>query len=125
VKKHFWQVAWIFCSWVVGYFATVALGKGLSAIEAYSLITAWWLCAYVSSKLDISFVASVLGGGIYFVVFVIAALSGQDFFYRDIGGASIVGVLSVAVFQSIVFASPVLFNRLVSFGFVKIGKKTG
>lgn len=97
--------------------ATLALAKGLSAVEVYAWITAWWLCAYVSSKLDISFLASILGGGIYFIVFVVV-LSGQDFFYRYIGSASVFGVFGVfgvAVLQSMVFANPVLFNRLASF----------
>lgn len=115
MKKYFFGTVVTFGAWLLGYSVVWILGAGLSAVEAYALIVGWWLCAYVSSKLHVSLIVAVPVGAVYFVLFVVAALLGQDFFYKDIQGAGFVGTLTVAFLQAFVIVSPVIFDSIVSF----------
>lgn len=114
MKEYLFGIVVTFGAWLLGYSVVRILGTGLSAVEAYALIVGWWSCAYVSSKLQVSPVVVVPVGAVYFVLFVVAALLGQDFFYRDIQGVSFVGMLAVASLQTFVVVSPVIFDSIVS-----------
>ena len=120
MRTYFRGTISIFVSWLVGYFFIRTLGMGLSTVEAYALINGWWLCAYVASKFEISLIAVIPGGVIYFVAFIMAALSGQDFFYRDIQGVGLAGILAVAALQTLMFVSPIIFNSIVGFILTKL-----
>jgi hypothetical protein len=46
-------------SWTVGYFATLAIGEGMSSVSAYAVIVGWWLTAYVSSSFVLPVAAAI------------------------------------------------------------------
>lgn len=99
-------------SWIVGYWVTRFVGDGMSAVDAYALLVGWWFTAYVSSRFALSIAAAVLLSLGYWVLFVIAALVGQPWFYRDVLELTFPAMLWIGLLQAAVIGSPILFDRL-------------
>jgi len=119
MKKNMPGVVVIFLSWLVGYFVVRVLGSGLSAVEAYAIMSGWWLCAYASSKIGVSLASAAVGGVLYFVLFMMVALLGYGFLYRGIEGVGL-GVVFIAVLQALMFVSPVLFDGVAGYVLAKL-----
>lgn len=99
-------------SWIVGYWVTRLVGEGMSAVSAYALLVGWWLTAYVSSRLDLSIAAAILLSLGYWALFIVAALAGQPWFYRDVSTLAFPAILWIGLLQAAVIGSPILFDRL-------------
>lgn len=99
-------------SWVAGYWVTRLIGDGMSAVDAYALLVGWWLTAYVSSRFALSIAAAILLSLGYWVLFMVAALAGQPWFYRDIFALTFPTMLWIGLLQAAVIGSPILFDRL-------------
>lgn len=100
-------------SWTAGYFATVALGHELSAVSAYAVIVGWWLTAYVSSIFALSISVSIPLFVGYFLLFLVATMSGQSWFYRDVATLTVPAVLGIGSVQAIAVCSPIIFDWFV------------
>ncbi|MBW8363856.1 MAG: hypothetical protein K0M39_04835 [Rhizobium sp.] len=99
-------------SWIAGYWMIRFVGGGMSAVDAYALLVGWWFTAYVSSRFALSIAVAVLLSLGYWVLFVIAALVGQPWFYRDVLDLTFPAVLWIGLLQAVVIGSPILFDRL-------------
>jgi hypothetical protein len=99
-------------SWIVGYWVTHLVGEGMSAVSAYALLVGWWLTAYVSSRLELSIAAATLLSLGYWALFIVAALAGQPWFYRDVSTLAFPAILWTGLMQAAVIGSPILFDRL-------------
>jgi hypothetical protein len=102
------------CSWLLGYYAVRILGRGLAAVDAYAVLTGWWLSLYVVSKFQIPVRASiplVVGS---MIALVCTALLQLNWFYHDVPNDSPRGVVSIAFLQSLFVASPILLDWLVN-----------
>ena len=98
--------------WVVGYGATQILGEGLSAISAYAALVGWWLTAYVSSRLALPVASALPLAVAAFSLFLLAAVNGQDWFYRDVSLLPFSAVLGRGLVQAAVISSPIIFDWL-------------
>lgn len=99
-------------SWIAGYWVIRFVGDGMSAVDAYALLVGWWFTAYISSRFALSIAAAVLLSLGYWVLFVIAALVGQPWFYRDVLDLTFPAMLWIGLLQAVVIGSPILFDRL-------------
>lgn len=113
MKKQLSDAIWIALAWVLGYVLVAISGDGLSAVFAYSLITGWWLAAFVSSKLKPEAGATISLMTAFYLVFLGCTLLGKDWFYKDTETASLQRIFVIGALQSLVFGSPILFNRAV------------
>ena len=111
--------AWVICAgWVVGYY----LGKQIFGGELGgvpidttedALVVGWWLSAYLVCRFQISIASAIPLGAAYLILFIIAALLERDWFYHDIQGAGILEILLLALMQTLVICSPILFDWLM------------
>lgn len=99
-------------SWAVGYFATLALGQGMSAVSAYAVIVGWWLTAYVSSSFALPVAAVIPLSVGYLALFLVATISGQSWFYKDASSLTVPAVLGIGLAQAVAICSPILFDWL-------------
>jgi hypothetical protein len=99
-------------SWAVGYFATLAVGQGMSAVSAYAALVGWWLTAYVSSTLTLP-VASVVPLFVAcLTLFLVATMCGQSWLYRDASSLAFRDALEIGVLQALAICSPIMFDWL-------------
>jgi len=101
-----------FVSWAVGYFATLAIGQGLSAVSAYAVIVGWWLTAYISASFSLPVAAVVPLFVGYLALFLVATISGQSWFYRDVVSLTVPEALGIGLAQALAVCSPLLFDWL-------------
>lgn len=100
--------------WVAGGAAAYFIFAGSPAVSAYVGLVGWWFAAYLASKFVVPISSTIPLGVVYFILFVIAALLEKSWFYHDIAGVGIGWVALLALAQSIVIASPILFDWTVS-----------
>lgn len=99
-------------SWGVGYWVTRFVADGMSAVDSYALLMGWWLTAYVSSRFALSIATAVSLFFGYWMLFIIAALTGQTWFYKDALEITFPAVLWIGLLQASVIGSPILFDRI-------------
>ena len=97
-------------SWGVGYVVTQILAQGLSSVSAYALLSGWWLTAYTASVFRVTTKAAIPLAMLFLVLFLLAALGGQTWFYRDVSSLTLLSMLGIGAVQAVVTASPILFN---------------
>jgi hypothetical protein len=100
-------------TWALGYFGTKALAAGMSATSAYAVLVGWWLTAYTSASLTTPVLAIVPLFASYLVLFIVVALSGHSWFFRDVSSLSLVAVIGIGAAQAVVICTPLLFDGLV------------
>jgi hypothetical protein len=97
-------------SWVAGYWVTRFVAEGMSTVDAYALLVGWWLTAYVSSRFALSIAAAALLSFWYWVLFIVAALAGQPWFYKDVLELTLPAMLWIGLLQAAFVGSPILFD---------------
>lgn len=100
-------------SWVAGYFVTLALSDGLSSSAGYAVVVGWWFCAYTASVFALPLLVAVPLGAMYFLTFSVTAIVGKPWLYHDVESLPLLATLGVGLLQSVLVASPIVFNRLV------------
>lgn len=100
--------------WIGGYVIAWLILADSPAVSAYRYLIGWWFAAYLVAKFQIPISAVVPLGILYFIVFVISALLGRNWFYHDIQGSGIGHILLMAITQSLFIVSPLLFDRFVT-----------
>lgn len=106
-------------SWGLGYAITQLLAEGLSSVSAYALLSGWWLTAYTASVFRVTIKAAIPLAALYLILFLLAALGGQTWFYRDVSSLTSISILAIGAIQAAVIASPILFNS----AFHKVAKR--
>lgn len=102
-------------SWLAGYFLTLVLSDGLSGSAAYALVGGWWFTAYTAAIFAVPLSAALPLGGIYFLVFVVSAITGTSWLYHDVASLPLLAVFGIGLLQSFFVASPILFNNFFGF----------
>ena len=97
-------------SWIAGYWMTRIVGEGMVAVDAYALLVGWWLTAYVSSRFALSIAAAIVLSLGYWVLFIVAALAGQPWFYKDVVELTLPAMLWIGLLQAAFVGSPILFD---------------
>lgn len=97
-------------SWIAGYWMTRIVGEGMGAVDAYALLVGWWLTAYVSSRFALSIAAAIILSLGYWVLFIVAALAGQPWFYKDVVELTLPAMLWIGLLQAAFVGSPILFD---------------
>lgn len=103
--------------WTIGYLTTYCISVGVSAASNYSLIVAWWLTAYVSSKLRIPLSSAFFLSLAYFGLFLLLASRDTSWFYKDALHLPPAALLGVGIAQAILIGSPVAFDWAVNRAF--------
>lgn len=107
-------------SWGTGYAVTQLLAQGFSSALAYALLSGWWLTAYTASVFRVTVRAAIPLAALYLVLFFLAALTDQTWFYRDVSSLTLLSILTLGAAQAVVVASPILFNS----AFHKLAKRS-
>jgi len=110
--RKLYELGIICASWAIGYGTTLVIGDGMSSVFGFAVIVGWWFSAYCASVFRLSVLASLYAAIFYFVLFGIAAIGEQTWFYRDIPSLTLVSAIGVGFAQSFVISSPVLMHAL-------------
>lgn len=120
--KSFIGAITILLTWLVGYLTCSWILDGLSANIGYSILTGWWLVAYVSSKFEMHTITNIASSVIAFVIAFCISLIGSDWFYHDLAGASILQRLLISLSHSFLVISPILFDFSIGWIVAKLKK---
>lgn len=107
------QALYLGAAWVLGYAVTKLAGGGLSAVNAYAVITGWWLAAFAAAKMRPDLRSALLLMAIYFVAFLAISLSGGTWLYADAESATLLRISTIGILQSLAIGTPIFFNALV------------
>jgi hypothetical protein len=107
-------------AWLAGELAVIGLFRDAPARSVYAGITAWWLGAYVAAKFEIDLRSALLAGVPFWIFYVLQALAGKDWFYRDASALSVPWLLVLAGVAALIFLTPAVFDQAVTWSIRKL-----
>lgn len=105
-----WGAAIAATGWIIGGSVMRYLFDDSPAVSAYASLVGWWFTAYLSSRFDLPIITIVPLGVVSYVLFLIAAIGGYTWFYRDAYALTVPMALGLGLAQAFIVSSPIVFD---------------
>ena len=106
----------MYCSsWVLGYLITRYLFADSPAVNAYSLIMAWWLTCYLGYVLEIRTRDILYACLLYTMTLILDFALGTSWFYHDPPSQFNLFSVILVIANSFIFISPAFVNSAMRY----------